>query len=571
MGTANPPDWVKPAMVLDETSRKARPVLRGDSGQRAEKDQPRNLGDPAGQGGNTQTGSGINNVNAPCSGVGGTHSSGEAGNDRGAKGSHCRQASARNSASRLSESSTTEPFWEEMGEARVLTEKVTELRRKLGCKAKEEPKFRFYSLYGLMLREDVLEAAWSQVRKNKGGSGIDGITIKMVEANGVNGFLSEIREDLTQKRYKPKPVKRVYIPKANGKLRPLGIPCIRDRVVQMAALLILEPILARALPSGLWPRRALHAALFASQMVEADFLDCSYGFRPGRNAHQALEKIRSHIKQGFKAVYDADLSSYFDTIPHDKLIKCLETRIADRSMLKLIRSWLKAPVVEPPEKPGGEPKVHRPKCGSPQGGVISPLLSNLYLHMFDKLFHRQGGPAIFANAKIVRYADDFVILAKYQGSRIKEWVEETLEGRFKLKVNRDKTRIVDLNNEGVSLDFLGFTFRFCRDKYGRYKTYLNVEPSKKSLEKERDKLREMTSKKVCFKPIPELIEEINRHLTGWANYFKFGYASVAFRKTNWFTSNRLLKHLCRRSQRPFKIPKGVTCYAHFTKLGLKRI
>lgn len=226
-----------------------------------------------------------------------------------------------------------EPFWEDMGEVRVLTEKVTELRWKLGCKAKEGGsisvsatsgstreraidggKFRFYSLYGLMLREDVLEAAWSQVRKNKGGSGIDGVTIKMVEANGVYGFLSEIREDLSQKRYKPKPVKRVYIPKANGKIRPLGIPCIRDRVVQMVALLILEPI------------------------FEADFLDCSYGFRPGRNAHQALDKIGSHIKQGFKAVYDADLSSYFDTIPHDKLIKCLETRIADRSMLKLIRS-----------------------------------------------------------------------------------------------------------------------------------------------------------------------------------------------------------------------------------------
>jgi RNA-directed DNA polymerase len=315
----------------------------------------------------------------------------------------------------------------------------------------------------------------------------------------------------------------------------------------MAVLLILEPI------------------------FEADFLDCSYGFRPGRNAHQALGKIRSHIKQGFKAVYDADLSSYFDTIPHDKLIKCLETRIADRSILKLIRSWLKAPVVEPPDKPGGQSKVHRPKCGSPQGGVISPLLSNLYLHMFDKLFHGQNGPATFAKAKIVRYADDFVILAKYQGARMREWVEQTLEGRFELKVNRDKTRIVNLYNEEESLDFLGFTFRYHRDKFGRDKTYLNVEPSRKSLEKEKVKLRGMTSKKMCFKPIPDLIDEINRHLKGWGNYFKFGYSSVAFRKVNLFTSSHLLKHLRRRSQRPFKIPAGVSCYAHFTKLGLARL
>ncbi len=439
----------------------------------------------------------------------------------------------------------TDPAPEWIGrKKKVLPEKVATLRHKLYQKAKHEPKFRYYALYDRIFREDVLKAACGEVFANGGAPGPDGVTIDQIvrTEGGPEQLVKQLHEELKARTYKPGAVRRVYIPKLNGKQRPLGIPNVRDRVVQAAVLLIIEPI------------------------FEADFEDSSYGFRPERSAHDALAKVRAAIQRGQTEVYDADLQSYFDTIPHDKLMASLHVRITDSAVLRLIEGWLRAVVVETDEN--GRPKGTRPTSGTPQGGVISPLLANIYLHWLDRAFRSKRGPGTWAYATLVRYADDFVILAKHVGESITGWAENILEKRLGLVLNRDKTQTIDLNEGRASLDFLGFTFRFDRDLKGLGRRYLNVGPSKQALAREREKLRGMISSRQCFLPIPKLIEMVNRHLEGWRGYFQFGYPRVAFRKINAFVRSRLTDHLMRRSQRPFHPPKGQTYYEHLNALGL---
>jgi len=418
---------------------------------------------------------------------------------------------------------------------------LVQLRAKLGQKAKLEPKFKFYTLYHLISRDDVLQEAWNCVKRNGGSAGIDGISIKAIglSPQGVSGFLKEIQNELRTKTYYPKPVKRVFIPKSDGKLRPLGIPTVKDRVVQAALLQIIEPI------------------------FEQDFLPCSYGFRPGKSAHQAIGAIKEAISQDKLQIYDADLKSYFDTIPHDKLMKAVGMRIVDQQVLKLIRKWLEAPIWEAGKSMKANDK------GTPQGGIISPLLANLYMHWFDRVFHSPSGPGTWAKATLVRYADDFVVMARYMTPRIKSWIENLLEQKFDLTINREKTKIVDLAKPRTGINFLGFTLRKVKLHKKTKCKFCLISPSDKSTKKAFAEIRERMSPRNGYKPIPLVINELNLFLRGWGQYFSLGHPTKVFSKMNRHVTHLLYKFLQRRSQRGYKKRNNQqSWYEHFKDMGL---
>lgn len=397
-------------------------------------------------------------------------------------------------------------------------DKVRKLQITLYRKAKAKPEYRFWSLYGEVQRGEVLEAAWRRVKANAGAPGVDGVSIEALGADAQleARWLGRLREELQDKTYRPSPVRRVKIPKASGGYRGLGIPTVKDRVVQMAAYLVLMPI------------------------FEADFHPRSFGFRPGRSAHHAVESIREALRMGKTEVVDADLAKYFDTIPHHKLMRQVARRVSDGTMLKLIKAWLRAPIVEEEEGKGRSIKTNL--CGTPQGGVISPLLANIYLHPLDE----GGNDQCQQKPRMIRYADDLVILCRPgEGPEMKQRLARWLKSRG-LALNETKTRVLQSRISG--LEFLGFSFRWQQSR--KRTQYVRIEPSPAAEQALRDRVRELTRRQTTWRAIEQVVGEINQVTRGWSSYFALAHYHRSFGQMNHFIAHRLRQWLWRKHGSP---------------------
>jgi len=394
------------------------------------------------------------------------------------------------------------------------------LQRKLYSRSKQRPEEKFYSLYDKLYRPDILHEAYARCRANKGGAGLDGQTFEQIERGegGITGLITGLAEELKDKSYRPGPIKRVMISEGEGKERPLGIASIRDRVVQMACNIIMQPI------------------------YDPDLHGESYGYRPKRSAQQAVKKIESYLKKGYTQVLDADLSGYFDSIPREELLGKVSRKISDESLMKLLKQMLKAPIAHV----GNNGKIriiaNDAGIGTPQGSCLSPLLANIYLNDFCKVIEEK------TPCRIITYADDFVILSKqtYTAEQL-EWVEHRLK-REGLTLNKDKTHCVDMSEKGQEFDFLGFNFKRVRGFYGK-STYIKIAPSKKSQKKFKDAIREIVKHRTSA-TLEVLVARVNRVTRGWKNYFgEVGYPRKIFFQLDWFVVARFYRWSRNRSQR----------------------
>jgi len=398
-------------------------------------------------------------------------------------------------------------------------DKIRDLQRKLYQKAKREPDFRFYLLYDKLYRHDILQHAMKLVKTKKGSPGIDGISFEVIEKmeGGVEKYLEKIAVELKEKLYRPSPVKRIYIPKRSGGKRALSIPTIRDRIVQMSLKLIIEPI------------------------FEADFKENSYGFRPKRNAHQALNDISTHIIRHKTCIIDADISKCFDEIPHDKLIKTISKRIVDKHILKLLKMFLRSPVCE--ENDNGKKRIIPNKKGTPQGGVISPLLANIYLNILDKTWKLKNIEEVFG-ARLVRYADDCVILCKGNEERIFRGFNNIIN-YLGLSLNCEKTKIVNSREESFS--FLGFSIQTKIHPVSG-KTFPLIISSKEAQQRVKSRIRELTGRNRMNLPVEDVIKQLNSVVRGWSNYFYYGSCTKTHGKIKNFLELRLINFFRRKRQ-----------------------